>query len=140
MEKDWFLYDREKQQITVRLADKKELRITPADVLLSYFSGGPGGQHLNKTMNGVRLIYHIPYDYLNAFQKTRQLVSRSISQRSKEQNMRQAFDQLAEKVRRYFYMPQKRKKTKVPKGSKEKRLQSKKMRGKLKHDRKMVDY
>ncbi|MFH0837796.1 MAG: peptide chain release factor-like protein [Patescibacteria group bacterium] len=140
MEKEWFEYDREKQQITVRLADKKEIRITPADVSVSYFSGGPGGQHLNKTMNGVRLIYHIPYDYLNTYQKTRQLVSRSIGQRSREQNMKLAFDQMADKIRRYFYIPQKRKKTRVPKGSREKRLQGKKMRGRLKQDRKNIDY
>jgi len=126
--------------MTVRVSGKGELKIGLEDLSVSYFSGGPGGQNVNKNVNGVRLIYEIPEDYLNAFQKTRQLVTRSISQRSKEQNMKIAFDQLAEKVERYFYVPPNRKKTKVPKGSKEKRLQSKKMRGKLKHDRKKVDY
>ncbi len=140
MEKDWFEYDREKHQITVRQGDKDKLVITQGDVSVSYFSGGPGGQNVNRNISGVRLIYQIPEDKLNVFQKTRQLVSRSISQRSKERNMKQAFDQLAEKVRRYFYVQPDRKKTKVPKRSKRKRLQSKKMRGKLKQDRKKVDY
>lgn len=140
MEKEWFEYDRENQKITVQQGDKGEFTITLDNVSVSYFSGGPGGQNVNRNVNGVRLIYHIPEEQLNAFRKTRQLVSRSISQRSKEQNMKQAFDQLAEKVKRYFYVLPERKKTKTPKRSREKRLQSKKMRGKLKQDRKRVDY
>ncbi len=140
MEKDWFTYDREKRLISIKTEGKGTLEIGPDEVQVSYFSGGPGGQNVNKNVNGVRLIYHIPEAYLNSFQKTRQIVTRSISQRSREQNMKNAFDQLAEKVKRYFYVPAKRKKTKVPKGSKVKRLQSKKMRGKLKQDRKKVDY
>ena len=140
MQQDWFNYDRKNQRITVQVAGKGELKITLEEVSASYFSGGPGGQNVNRNINGVRLIYHIPYDYLNSFQKTRQLVTRSINQRSKERNLRQAFDQMAEKVKRYFYVPPERKKSKVPKRSKEKRLQSKKMRGKLKQDRKKIDF
>lgn len=140
MKQDWFKYDREKQLVTIETDGKGILRISPEEVHISYFSGGPGGQNVNKNVNGVRLIYNIPEGYLNAFQKTRQLVTRSISQRSREQNMKIAFDQLAEKLSRYFYVPPKRRQTKIPKGSKVKRLQSKKLRGKLKHDRKKVDY
>lgn len=140
MEKEWFEYDRDSQKITVRQDDKGEIIITPDDVSMSFFSGGPGGQNVNRNVSGVQMIYEIPDGHLHSFQKTRQLVSRSISQRSKTQNMKQAFDQLAEKVRRYFYVAPERKKTKIPKGSKEKRLQSKKMRGKVKQDRKRVDY
>ena len=138
MEQGWFDYNREKQLITVNTGAKGVLKIGLSEVSISYFSGGPGGQNVNKNISGVRLIYHIPEPYLNGFQKTRQLVTKSISQRSKEQNKKIAFDQLAEKVKRYFYIPPKRNKTKVPKGSKEKRLQSKKMRGKLKQDRKKM--
>lgn len=140
MEKNWFQYDRQNQLIIVRQTNRPELKITPNEVAVSFFSGGPGGQNVNKNLNGVRLIYCIPEDHLNAFQKTRQLVTRSMSQRSREQNMRQAFDQLAEKVRQYFYVLPPRQKTKTPKRSKENRLQNKKMRGKLKQDRKRVDY
>ena len=140
MKQDWFEYDREAQRITVRQGDKGELTITPDDVSVSYFSGGPGGQNVNRNVNGVQMIYKIPENYLHTFQKTRQLVSRSIGQRSKAQNMKRAFDQLAEKVRHYFYIPPERKQTKVPKRSKEKRLQNKKMRGKVKQDRKKVEY
>lgn len=140
MEENWFHFDRQNLLVTVRLSGKKDLRITPDNAFISYFSGGPGGQNVNKNMNGVRLIYSIPDDYLNAFQKTRQLVTRSMNQRNREQNMRDAFEQLAEKIRKYFYVLPERKKTKVPKGSKESRIQGKKMRGKVKQDRKRVDY
>jgi len=140
MEDNWFHYDRQTSQITVRLRGGRELRITPDQVSISFFSGGPGGQNVNKNQNGVRLIYNIPGDCLNSFQKTRQLVTRSINQRSREQNMREAYDQLAEKVKWYFYVPPKRTKTRIPRGSKENRLQNKKMRGNLKHDRKKIDY
>lgn len=139
MKKEWFEYDRESQRITVR-QDEDTFTITPDDVSVSFFSGGPGGQNVNRNVSGVQMIYHIPEDHLHHFQKTRQLVSRSISQRSKTQNMKQAFDQLADKIRRYFYIPPQRKDTKIPKRSKEKRLQNKKMRGKVKQDRKKVDY
>lgn len=140
MEEEWFKYDRENHKITVQQGDKEEFTITSDDVSVSFFSGGPGGQNVNRNVSGVQLIYHIPDEHLNTFQKTRQLVSRSICQRSKTQNMKQAFDQLADKVRRYFYVLPERKKTRTPRRSKEKRLQNKKMRGKVKQDRKKVDY
>ncbi len=139
MEREWFEYNRDSQRITIRQHDG-EITITPDDVSVSYFSGGHGGQNVNRNISGVRMIYEIPEEHLNAFQKTRQLVTRSIKQRSKEQNRKEAFDQLAEKVRRYFYVPTERKQTKIPKRSKEKRLQNKKMKGKVKQDRKKVDY
>lgn len=140
MEKIWFEYDRNIQRIIIRQENKEAFSITPDDVSVSFFSGGPGGQNVNKNINGVQMIYHIPEERLNVFQKTRQLVSRSIGQRSRDQNMKQAFDQLAEKAKRYFYVFPERKETKIPERSKKKRLQNKKMRGKVKQDRKRVDY
>lgn len=140
MVENWFHYDREKKLVTIQTRINGELKVGLSDLSVSYFSGGPGGQNVNRNLNGVRLIYYIPEKYLHKFQKTRQLVTRSISQRNREQNLRQAFDQLAEKLKRYFYVAPKRTKTKVPRGSKKKRLQSKKIRGKLKQDRKRISY
>lgn len=140
MENDWFNYDRDKQEMEVHLSDKPPLKITKEDVQVSYFSGGPGGQNVNRSMQGVRLIYRIPDAHLHPYSKTRELVARSINERSQDQNFRQAFEDLAEKARRYFYMPPVRKQTKVPKRSKEQRLEGKKRRGQLKKDRKKVDF
>ena len=140
MEKDWFAYDRAKQQVEIHVSGRPVLLINEKDIEVSYYSGGPGGQNVNRNMNGVRLIYRIPSEYIQPFKKTRELIARSINERSKEQNMKAAFSSLAEKLERYFYMPPKRQKTKVPKKSKMKRLNDKKKRANIKHDRNRVDY
>ncbi len=138
MEKDFVQLDKDKLLITVKLDDGGMLVIGKDDVDISSFSGGPGGQNVNRNMVGVRLIYRIPEDYLSAAKKTRELVTKSMSQRSHEQNMLQAFRQLADKVRRYFYVQPERKKTKTPKRAKEKRLSNKKMQSQKKQSRKKV--
>lgn len=140
MKKDWFHYDPSAQFISILTTAGKILEIRLTDIEISYFSSGHGGQNVNRHMNGVRLIYYIPQESRLPFNKTRQLITRSISQRNREQNLRQAFDQMAEKIKWYFYIPTHRKTTKIPKLSKEKRLQSKARRGKLKQGRRMFDY
>lgn len=140
MKKDWFHYDPSAQLITLLTNAGEVLEIRLADLEISYFSSGHGGQNVNRHMNGVRLIYNIPQEFRLSFQKTRQLITRSISQRSREQNLKQALDQMSEKIKWYFYVPTYRKPTKIPKLSKEKRLQSKARRGKLKQDRRKFDY
>ncbi|MDH5596464.1 MAG: hypothetical protein OEY44_00025 [Candidatus Peregrinibacteria bacterium] len=140
MEQDWFSYDREGQVVTIRVAGKKELKIRLADCEISHFSGGPGGQNVNRHMNGVRLIYRMPEEYVLFHKKTRELIARSMNERSQEQNLRAAFETMAEKLRQYFYVPELRKKTRVPKGSKKKRLENKKLRGRVKEGRKKVDF
>jgi ribosome-associated protein len=132
MENDFVEIDRENLKITVHLRGGKDLVIGKYDIEISYFSGGPGGQNVNKNMNGVRLIYRIPTGHLRGGQKTRELVTRSINQRKKEQNIAQAFEQLADKLRRYFYVQPQRKKTRTPKSAKEKRIHGKKMKGRIK--------
>ena len=132
MEKDFVEFDRENLTITVHLDDDKDIVISKSNIDISYFSGGPGGQNVNKNMNGVRLIYRIPDEYIRSAQKTRELVTKSMGQRRKEQNVTQAFEQLADKIRRYFYVQPERKKTKTPKSAKEKRIHGKKLRGRTK--------
>jgi ribosome-associated protein len=132
MEKDFVEIDRENLKITVHLGGGKDLVIGKYDIETSYFSGGPGGQNVNKNMNGVRLIYRIPAEYVRGGQKTRELVTRSINQRKKEQNVTLAFEQLADKIRRYFYVQPQRKKTRTPKSAKEKRMHGKKLKGRKK--------
>jgi len=140
MEHDWFKFDRDKEEIIVDQAGKERLVITKKDLEVSAFSGGPGGQNVNRSMNGVRLIYRIPNTHLLTFRKTRELIARSMNQRSKEQNYKDALETLSHKLERYFYVQPDRKTTKVPKRSKKKRMEGKKRRGKLKEDRKKVDF
>ena len=138
MEKDFVEFDREKFTIVVHLQGGNDLIIGKNDVEISYFSGGPGGQNVNKNMNGVRLIYRIPEEFRMNVLKTQELVSRSISQRKREQNLALAFEQLAYKARRYFYVKPERKQTHIPKSVTEKRLSGKKMHGRKKELRDAV--
>ncbi len=135
MELSAFQFDRDTPRITVVLAGKPPLTIGSNEVEVSYFSGGPGGQNVNKHMNGVRLIYTIPEAYMKAHVKTRQLIATCIKQRSTEQNFREAFKVLFEKVRQYFYVPPLRRATRATGGSKRRRLEGKKHRSALKQSR-----
>ena len=129
--------NRDKLTITVHLPGG-DLIIEKKDISMSYFSGGPGGQNVNRNMSGVRLIWHIPEVYRMFGSKTRELVTRSINERKKERNLTLAFEQLVHKVHRYFYVQPERKKTKTPKKAKRKRLKNKKMQGLKKQGRKKV--
>lgn len=135
MEKGFVEFDRNNLKITVHL-EEGDVVITKDDVDLSYFSGGPGGQNVNRNLNGVQLAYAIPEEHRRNATRTRQLITRSINQRSKDQNMKKAFEQLVKKMEHYFYVPPTRHKTKVPKKAKERRLRDKKIKGRKKQARK----
>lgn len=109
-------------------------------------SGGAGGQHVNKTDTRVTIRWNVKNtNVLTDEQKERVLnnlqsrltsdgdliVHNSVS-RSQQQNKQNALEQLAHLVRKALYVPKKRMATKVSKGAKESRLQSKALRGKIK--------
>ncbi len=79
-----------------------------------FTAGGPGGQHRNKTQNGVRL-HHAPSG----------VIVSATERRSLEANRRAAFDRLVERLRQLNYVPKKRKATRPSKGSVERRLSGK---------------
>lgn len=139
MQQDWLTFDRDKQTIIVKI-NGKSLIIDKNNVDISYFSGGPGGQNVNRNLKGVQLIFRIPDEFRRASQKTQQLVTRVMGKRSLHHNMEMAFEQLVHKTHSYFYVPPIRKKTKTPKRSKEKRLRNKKIQSQKKEVRKKVDY
>ena len=109
-------------------------------------SGGPGGQHVNKTSSRITVRWNVQQTHaLNDEQKLRVLeqlqseitsegdllVSNS-SSRSQAQNKQLALDVLAQKIRKALYIPKKRMKVKVPKSATEARLHEKKKRGSIK--------
>ena len=106
---------------------------------ISYFSGGPGGQNVNKTMNGVRLVFTLSENYRRPG-KPSVLIATCIDERSREQNYEKAFRKLIEKIRAYFYVKPKRKPTKVSRSAKEKRLKGKKIRSQIKQARRSSEY
>jgi ribosome-associated protein len=92
-----------------------DARSLDADTRVEVFTaGGPGGQHRNKTQNGVRL-HHAPSG----------LIVSATERRSLEANRRAAFERLVERLARLNRVPKKRKATRPTRGSVERRLQHK---------------
>jgi protein subunit release factor B len=92
-----------------------DARSLEADTRVEVFTaGGPGGQHRNKTQNGVRL-HHGPSG----------LVVTATERRSLEANRRAAFARLEERLRRLNYVPKSRKATRPTRGAVERRLAAK---------------
>ena len=116
-------------------------------------SSGPGGQHVNKVSS--RVILSCPLQSISGVSERqinmikeglkRYLVAGDIikieSQKYRSQfaNKQDCIDKLAAHLQKALKEIKPRKKTKVPKGVKEKRLQEKSKRAKLKKDRKVVD-
>ena len=139
MSNNWFTYNKERQIITVQVSGKY-LKIDKNNVDISYFSGGPGGQNANRNLKGVQLIFRIPETFKRTSQKTQQIVTRVMNKRSLHHNIETAFQQLANKIYAYYYIPTRRRKTKIPRRSKEQRITNKKMQSRKKEARKNIDY
>ncbi len=109
-------------------------------------SGGAGGQHVNKTETRVTVRWNVKQtQILDDQQKNRvlqnlahkltvegDLIIHNSSSRSQQQNKENALDILAQEIRNALYIPKKRKKTKISKGAKEARLESKKRHSSVK--------
>jgi len=90
-------------------------RSLDADTRVEVFTaGGPGGQHRNKTQNGVRLHHEPSGSIISATER-----------RSLEANRRAAFERLVERLRKLNHVPKKRKPTRPGKGAVERRLSGK---------------
>ena len=127
--------------------------ITPSDIpedeLREEFictAAGPGGQHVNRTANTVRLFFDADRSALlneAAAARLRKLagsgegpvVVNCRETRSLNQNRIRAREILAEWITRALVVPRKRKKTKPTRASREKRLQDKSRRSQLKAGR-----
>ena len=102
-------------------------------------AGGSGGQHVNKTNSRITIRWNILNSTVLLPDQKTQLLTKLASKlttegdlivhnsigRSQQQNKIAALDNLAKLVRKALYIPKKRMKTRVPKGAKEARLQTK---------------
>ena len=112
-------------------------------------ASGPGGQNVNKVSSAVQLRFKLPFNSsipVAARNRLRGLAGQKLlddgtilfsarSERSQEQNRRAALERLAALIRAALIEPKIRRKTKPTKGSKERRIESKKHRGATKQGR-----
>lgn len=127
----------------------------PEDELEEEFfrpAAGPGGQHLNKTSNGVRLTFNfqnssaLPSEVKARLEKiagnalsSGKLVILSAASRGLQHNREDARIRLEALVKKAFCLPRKRKKTKPTRASGEKRLAAKARRSAVKSARRKVE-
>jgi ribosome-associated protein len=115
-------------------------------------SEGPGGQHVNKTSSAVQLRFNITDSSLPQFVKTKlqsmsshlitshgEIIIKVSDDRSQLQNKETAIERFRELIKKAAFIPKKRKATKPTKSSIEKRINAKKIRGKVKKLRGKID-
>ena len=90
----------------------------------TFRSSGPGGQHVNKTESAVRLT-HLPSGVVVASQQ----------ERSQHRNKALCLDKLREKIAKLNYRPARRVPTRVPRRVKNRTLEAKARRSKIKRSR-----
>jgi ribosome-associated protein len=112
-------------------------------------SSGPGGQNVNKVSSAVQLRFLLPLNTslpVGARNRLRRTAGQKInddgtilitarSERSQEQNRREALERLEQMLRAALVEPKIRKKTRPTKASKERRIDLKKRRGTTKQGR-----
>jgi ribosome-associated protein len=126
--------------------------VTIPDTDLSYAfvrASGPGGQNVNKVASAVQLSFDVARSpslpegvraallrqAASRLSKEGVLVITARQHREQERNRADARIRLAELIRKAATPPKPRRPTKIPKASRKRRLESKKLRGQRKKDR-----
>jgi ribosome-associated protein len=133
-----------------RIPITPEIAIDESELAESFvLSQGPGGQNVNKLATAVQLRFDVARSAslpaavrarlmrLSGSRLTKDgvLVISAREFRSQERNREAARERLVELIRRAAIVPKPRKETRLPRAAKERRLESKSRRGKLKRNR-----
>ena len=130
-----------------------DIRIHDGDIVFDFIrASGPGGQHVNKASTAVQLRFDarqsgsLPPE---VYHRLKKLAGKRITEegvliiqarrfRSQEKNRQDALERLVTLVRRASEKPKTRKRTQPTKASKERKLATKHLRGRLKKTRQRV--
>jgi ribosome-associated protein len=126
----------------LRLSSKLSIPLSEIEVRVTT-SGGPGGQHANRSLTKVVVGFDVEAsttlraaDKEMLIEKLGPVVrSRASRYRSQTQNKQAALEQLAIKLHEALQRPVERRATKPTKGSKVRRIDQKKARGEIKANR-----
>ena len=119
---------------------ERELEITASR------SGGPGGQHVNKTSSRITVRWNAQQTTALSDELKERVVQKlsprltidddliisNSTSRSQQQNKELALERLANTIRKALYVPKRRMKTRIPKSAKEARLKAKTYRSVIK--------
>ena len=112
-------------------------------------SGGPGGQHVNTSSTRIEITWDVMRTRSLTEEERTRVVARlgarvsdqgtvrvvASDSRSQRQNRERAESRLSDLIRRALAVPKARKRTRVPRGAVESRLESKRRRGERKRQR-----
>ena len=135
-------YDSDAKTITVTLENGSNLELNSNHITESGFSRGPGGQNANKSNKGVYLRCEIPENILNGTRDAvngvlgKILETSAMPTKSKKQNRKAAYKQLALLVAEHFHADAERKPTKISDKKKKKREEKNRRHSQKKKDRK----
>ena len=113
-------------------------------------SGGPGGQHVNKTESRITVRWNIRTTTALTYEQKQlvlqklqsqitsegEIIVHNSSSRSQQHNKQAALLELAHRIRKALHVAKKRQKTKIPQSIVESRLHAKKVRSSVKKTRK----
>ena len=138
-------------QVILPITDQLAIPLSELDFRFSR-SGGPGGQHVNRTATRVELLFDVAHSPSLTEEQRQRLLKRlagridsegilrvaAQSERSQLRNRQEAIERLQTLLRQALHIPKRRRRSKVPRWARERRLAQKRRRSETKRYRRKV--